>query len=118
MMRAFFLVGFVALFSPLHAQTSSPSASPSLEQRVADLEAHINNSARGADTGSPVTSNVAGPGPGHNEWLITCAALVLFMTVPGLALFSCGLFRAENVFSLLAQCPGIAGLVTILSRVA
>src|SRR5437867_1058332 len=118
MMRAFFLVGFVALFSPLHAQTSSPSASPSLEQRVADLEAYINNSARGADTGSPVTSNVAGPGPGHNAWMMTCAALVLFMTLPGLALFYGGLVRAKNVLSVLAQCLGIAGLVTIIWWVA
>src|SRR5258705_10412012 len=114
MMRAFFLVGFVALFSPLHAQTSSPSASPSLEQRVADLEAYVNNSARGADTGSSVTSNVAGPGPGHNAWMMTCAALVLFMTLPGLALFYGGLGRAENGLSVLAPCLGIAGLVAIL----
>src|SRR5260370_8108972 len=114
MRRAFFLVGFIALFSPLHAQTSSPSPSPSLEQRVADLEAYIKNSARGSDTGSPVTSNVAGPGPGHNAWMMTAAALVLFMTLPGLALFYGGLVRAKNVLSVLAQCPGIAGLVTIL----
>jgi len=114
MMRVVFLVAFIALFSPLHAQTSSPSASPSLEQRVADLEAYINNSARAADTGSPVTSNVAGPGPGHNAWMMTCAALVLFMTLPGLALFYGGLVRAKNVLSVLAQCLGIAGLVTIL----
>src|SRR6266404_4927188 len=118
MMRVFFLVAFIALFSPLHAQTSSPSASPSLEQRVADLEAYINNSARGADTGLPMTSNVAGPGPGHNAWMMTCAALVLFMTLPGLALFYGGLVRAKNVLSVLAQCLGIAGLVTILWWVA
>src|SRR6266404_600205 len=114
MMRVFFLVAFIALFSPLHAQTSSPSASPSLEQRVADLEAYINNSARGADTGLPMTSNIAGPGPGHNAWMMTCAALVLFMTLPGLALFYGGLVRAKNVLSVLAQCLGIAGLVAIL----
>src|SRR6478672_273333 len=114
MMRVFFLVGFIALFSPLHAQTSSPSASPSLEQRIADLEAYVNNSARGADTGSPVTSNVTGPGPGHNAWMMTCAALVLFMTLPGLALFYGGLVRTKNVLSVMAQCLGLAGLVTIL----
>src|SRR5499427_8733141 len=125
MRRVFLLLGIIALFSPLQAQTSSPSASPaggasalqaapSLEQRVADLEAYINNSARGADTGSPMTSNVAGPGPGHNAWQMTCAALVLFMTLPGLALFYGGLVRKKNVLSVLAQCLGIAGLVTIL----
>ncbi|PYI57984.1 MAG: ammonia channel protein, partial [Verrucomicrobia bacterium] len=114
MMRIFFLIGVIALVSPLPAQTPSPSASPSLEQRIADLEAYVNNSARGADTGSPMASNIAGPGPGHNAWMMTCAALVLFMTLPGLALFYGGLVRAKNVLSVLAQCLGIAGLVTIL----
>ena len=114
MIRILLLIGIIAFVSPLHAQTSSPSASPSLEQRVADLEAYVNNSARGADTSERVTSNVAGPGPGHNAWMMTCAALVLFMTLPGLALFYGGLVRAKNVLSVLAQCLGIAGLVTIL----
>src|SRR5213082_63314 len=114
MMRIFFLIGVIALVSPLPAQTPSPSASPSLEQRIADLEAYVNNSARGTDTGSPMASNIAGPGPGHNAWMMTCAALVLFMTLPGLALFYGGLVRAKNVLSVLAQCLGIAGLVTIL----
>lgn len=96
-----------------HAQATT--ASPSLEQRVADLEAYVNNSARGADAANgTMTSNIAGPGPGHNGWLMTCAALVLFMTLPGLALFYGGLVRAKNVLSILAQCLGIAGLVAIL----
>src|SRR2546428_11673340 len=114
MMRIFLLIGILARFSPLHAQTSSPTASPSLEQRVADLEAYVNNSGRGSDTGSPMASNIAGSGPGHNAWMMTCAALVLFMTLPGLALFYGGLVRAKNVLSILAQCLGIAGLVAIL----
>ena len=113
-MRIFFLIGIIAFVSSLHAQTPAPSTSPSLEQRVADLEAYVNNSARGADTGPPMASNIAGPGPGHNAWMMTCAALVLFMTLPGLALFYGGLVRAKNVLSVLAQCLGIAGLVTIL----
>src|SRR5438876_9930884 len=101
MMRVLLFVGVIALFSPLHAQTSSPSASPSLEQRIADLEAYVNNSARGADTGSPMASNIAGPGPGHNAWMMTCAAMVLFRTVPGLARFYGRLVCSRScVFSL------------------
>jgi ammonium transporter, Amt family len=116
MVRVFLLTAIIAILSPLFGQTpaSLPSQSPSLEQRIADLEAYINNSARGTDSGASVTSNVAGPGPGHNAWMMTCAALVLFMTLPGLALFYGGLVRAKNVLSVLAQCLGIAGLVTIL----
>ena len=114
-MRLFLLTAVIAFSSPLHAQTSTPSASPSLEQRVADLEAYVNNSARGADSANaPVASNISGPGPASNAWMMTCAALVLFMTLPGLALFYGGLVRAKNVLSVLAQCLGIAGLVTIL----
>src|SRR5437899_8828504 len=120
MVRVFLLTAVIAISSPLLAQTStsSPSQSPSLEQRVADLEAYVNNSARAADSEASVTSNVAGPGPGYNAWMMTCAALVLFMTLPGLALFYGGLVRAKNVLSVLAQCLGIAGLVTILWWVA
>jgi ammonium transporter, Amt family len=91
------------------AQTPVPAGSPSLERRVADLEAYVNNSARSADV-----SVISGPGPGHNAWMMTATALVLFMTLPGLALFYGGLVRAKNVLSILAQCLGIAGLVTIL----
>src|SRR5258705_3036693 len=115
MMRPFLLTAVIAFSSPLDAQTSSPSASPSLEQRVADLEAYVNNSARGADSANvPVASNISGPGPASNAWMMTCAALVLFMTLPGLTLFYGGLVRAKNVFSLLAQSARVAGLGAIL----
>src|SRR5262245_10511704 len=108
MLRVLLLTGIIAFVSPLFSQTSSPSAAPSLEQRIADLEAYINNSARGADTNSALASNIVSPGPGYNAWMMTCAALVLFMTLPGLALFYGGLVRAKNVLSVLAQCLGIA----------
>jgi Amt family ammonium transporter len=115
MMRILLFVAALAICSPLRAQTATPASSPSLEQRVADLEAYMNNTARGADaTDAQVSSNVPGSGPGHNGWMMTCAALVLFMTLPGLALFYGGLVRAKNVLSILAQCLGIAGLVAIL----
>src|SRR2546421_5854023 len=121
MIRILFFVAAVAICSSLRPQTSasppfsSPTPSPSLEQRVSDLEAYINNSARGADgTNATTPSNISGPGPGHNAWLMTSALLVLFMTLPGLALFYGGLVRQKNVLSILAQCLGIAGLVAIL----
>ena len=46
--------------------------------------------------------------------MMTSTALVLFMTLPGLALFYGGLVRRKNVLSVLAQCLGIAGLATIM----
>ncbi|MDR0535635.1 MAG: ammonium transporter [Puniceicoccales bacterium] len=51
---------------------------------------------------------------GDTAWMLTSTALVLFMTLPGLALFYGGLVRRKNVLSVLAQCLGIAGLATIL----
>jgi Amt family ammonium transporter len=47
-------------------------------------------------------------------WLLTATALVLFMTLPGLALFYGGLVRAANVLSVLMQCFAIACLVSVL----
>lgn len=100
---------------PAAAEAVAAKSDPSLEQRLADLEAYVNNGARCADSAdSKVTSKITGAGPGHNGWMMTSAALVLFMTLPGLALFYGGLVRRKNVLSVLAQCLGIAGLVTIL----
>jgi Amt family ammonium transporter len=51
---------------------------------------------------------------GDTAWMITATALVLFMTVPGLALFYAGLVRAKNVLSVLMQCFAITGLMSII----
>jgi len=87
---------------------------PNVEQRLADLEAYVGNGARSSVANTNISSKIPGPGPGHNGFQMICAALVLFMTLPGLALFYGGLVRRKNVLSVLAQCLGIAGLVTIL----
>ncbi|RYD37667.1 MAG: ammonium transporter, partial [Verrucomicrobiaceae bacterium] len=51
---------------------------------------------------------------GHNAWQMTSTALVLFMTLPGLALFYGGLVRRKNVLSVMAQCLGCACMITPL----
>ena len=50
----------------------------------------------------------------NTAWILTSTALVLFMTLPGLALFYGGLVRTKNVLSVLMQCFAIGGIVTIL----
>lgn len=107
--------------APAAAAAAAPAAPAAvdvgaLQDRVADLEAYMNNGGRVAKdaAGKERTSLVAGPGPGHNGWIMVCAALVLFMTLPGLALFYGGLVRSKNVLSVMAQCLGLAGVVTIL----
>jgi len=54
----------------------------------------------------------------NTAWILTSTALVLFMTLPGLALFYGGLVRSKNVLSVLMQCFSIAGVVSILWLVA
>jgi Amt family ammonium transporter len=106
-------------------ETPAPAASEkkpafdlkNLEARIADLEAVA---AGGAPPSADKESKTeAGPlgeavNSGHTAWMLTSTALVLFMTLPGLALFYGGLVRRKNVLSVLAQCMGIAGLAAIL----
>jgi Amt family ammonium transporter len=51
---------------------------------------------------------------GDTAWMLTATALVLFMTLPGLALFYSGLVRAKNVLSVLMQCFAIAAAASIV----
>jgi Amt family ammonium transporter len=102
----FFIAVLVVCATALNVQAQAP-ALPTQEQRIAALEAYVTNS-------DPGKSLAGVPGPGHNAWMMTSAALVLFMTLPGLALFYGGLVRRKNVLSVLGQCLGITGLVTIL----
>ena len=51
---------------------------------------------------------------GNTAWIITATALVLFMTLPGLALFYAGLVRKKNVLSVLMQCISVACLASVL----
>ena len=124
--RALFMLIVLVLGVALPRSSSAQSAEPakpdtasatlaaaidakSVEDRLGDLEAYMNNTARVAKE-----SKVPGPGPGHNAWMMVCAALVLFMTLPGLALFYGGMVRSKNVLSVMAQCLAMAGVVTIL----
>ncbi|QSX79943.1 ammonium transporter [Lysobacter solisilvae] len=54
------------------------------------------------------------PDKGDTAWLLLCSALVIFMTLPGLALFYGGLVRAKNVLSVLMQCLLVFSLVAVL----
>ncbi|HJS78246.1 MAG TPA: ammonium transporter [Burkholderiales bacterium] len=49
----------------------------------------------------------------NTAWMLTAAVLVLFMTLPGLALFYAGLVRTKNVLSILMQCFAITCVVTL-----
>jgi Amt family ammonium transporter len=51
--------------------------------------------------------------PANTAWMLTSSVLVLFMTLPGLALFYAGLVRMKNVLSILMQCFAITCIVTL-----
>ena len=55
---------------------------------------------------------------GDTAWMLTSTALVLFMTIPGLALFYAGMVRAKNVLSVMMQCFAITAMVTVLWAIA
>jgi len=73
-------------------------ASPSLEERVTSVEAAASDAAMA----------------GHNAWMLTSSALVLFMTAPGLAMFYSGLVRKKNVLGVMMQCLFLMGLLTVI----
>ena len=103
------------------ASKGTPPA-PTVEQRLASLEAYVANTdplAALRDSRGTIPAGLATPagntaGPGHNAWMMVSAALVLFMTLPGLALFYGGLVRAKNVLSIMGWCLGITSVVTVL----
>jgi Amt family ammonium transporter len=132
MKRIITLIALVAatcggLRPALAADPAPTPPAPSLEQRISSLEAYVNNgdptaalkTAKDKDGNAIIPDGLVTPtsatsGPGHNAWMMTSSALVLFMTLPGLFLFYGGLVRRKNILSVIAQCFGIAGLVTIL----
>lgn len=109
------LLGIVCSLSlaPCVSAQEATASVPTLEERIADIEAYMNNGGR-VEKANGAESMVKGPGPGANAWQMVSTALVLFMTLPGLALFYGGLVRRKNVLSVLAQCLGIACVVTPL----
>ena len=68
----------------------------------------LTGTAAGAEEGAP------GLNTGDTAWMITATVLVLFMTLPGLALFYGGLVRSKNVLSVLMHCFAIACLASVL----
>jgi Amt family ammonium transporter len=63
---------------------------------------------------SPALSSAQEIDSGATAWMLTSTALVLMMTLPGLALFYGGLVRARNVLSVLMQCFVLCGVVSLI----
>jgi Amt family ammonium transporter len=63
---------------------------------------------------APAVEEVSSLDSGNTAWMLTATALVLFMTLPGLALFYGGLVQSKNVLSVLMHCFAIACLASII----
>src|SRR4029078_5371243 len=81
---------------------SAPTAPVTIEAKLAALEA----------------ATKAAQSAGDNAWMLVCAALVLMMTGPGLALFYGGLVRKKNVLGTMMQSFVMMALVTVIWAVA
>src|ERR1700757_3088909 len=88
----------LTLATGLMAQPSGVSMADSQSVRIAKLEQQVTD-ARSA---------------GDNAWMLVCAALVLMMTGPGLALFYGGLVRKKNVLATMMQSFALMAIVTLL----
>ena len=84
--------------TPEPAAAAPAESAPTIDKRVGDLETKVTDAATA----------------GHNAWMLTSAALVLFMTAPGLAMFYSGLVRKKNVLGVMMQCIFLMGLMTVI----
>lgn len=89
------VLGLMLAF-PVWAQDAAPTATDS--ERITALEGGVSGAATA----------------GHNAWMMTSCALVLFMTAPGLAMFYGGLVRKKNVLGVMMQCITLMGIMTVL----
>ena len=86
------------------AQESTPSTTALGEQSVVS----------DSDTTEVQSSSIDPFIPADIAWMLTCSALVLMMTAPGLALFYGGLVRKKNVLGVMMQCVFLMGLMSVL----
>ena len=122
LISAFALLGILGLGGIAFAE-DAPAPAPTAAAPTAAAPA----AAPAADaTPAPAAAPAAAaPAPtpqkldtGNTAWMLTSTALVLFMTIPGLALFYGGMVRKKNVLATMMQSFGITALITILWMVA
>ena len=106
----------VLLFCPaVQAQPASDETTPAEQATQPTATAAVDGDAdTEAETPDLAAQVEQAALAGHNAWMLTSTALVLFMTAPGLALFYGGLVRKKNVLSVMMQCLFLMGLMTVL----
>ena len=96
-------ISTLGLFTPAFAADNAPAASAP---------------AATASVAAPAATDAAAPAPtvnkGDNAWVLVSAALVILMSIPGLALFYGGLVRSKNMLSVLMQVFVVFSLISVL----
>jgi Amt family ammonium transporter len=116
-MKRFFallaLVGAVTIGAPAWAEEKAAPAAP-----AATAQAGMSGMSGMAADAAPAAAEAAAPAPvankGDNAWVMMSAALVILMSLPGLALFYGGLVRSKNMLSVLMQVFTVFSLITLL----
>ena len=101
------LLGAVSFGAPAWAQETA-AAAPAVVEAVAAV-AEV-----AAAAVEPAAAPALVPNKGDNAWIMICAALVILMSIPGLALFYGGLVRTKNMLSVLMQVFTVFSLITVL----
>ena len=118
-LAAAFLLAMPVLHAPALAQGTAPNTAPSTTPST--------NATAAAPSATPPADAAAAPAApaadakidtGDTAWMLTSTALVLMMTIPGLALFYAGMVRKKNILATLMQSFAICALVTVLWMVA
>jgi Amt family ammonium transporter len=105
------MFGAFGLAIPAMAQDKAAPASPAATA-PADTAPAVAPAA--APAAAAAATPAATPNKGDVAWLLTCTALVLLMSLPGLALFYGGMVRSKNVLSVLMQVFVVFSLITVL----
>ncbi|WP_293781025.1 ammonium transporter [uncultured Oxalicibacterium sp.] len=121
LMAIIIAIGLHAL--PASAQQTTSTTPPGLTMPAADETAPLLTEAAPAKPTEPVKAepltrptlvDAATLSGGDTAWVMTSTALVLFMTLPGLALFYAGMVRKKNVLATMAHSFAVAALVTVI----
>ncbi|MBI5861782.1 MAG: ammonium transporter [Rhodocyclales bacterium] len=92
------------------ATASAATATPAAADKAAPAAA----AAPAAETAAPAAAPAPAPNKGDTAWMLVSTALVLLMSIPGLALFYGGLVRSKNMLSVLMQVFVVFSLITVL----
>ncbi|WP_412478516.1 ammonium transporter [Azonexus sp. IMCC34839] len=111
------LVGAVAFGAPAWAEEKAAEAAPAVTAPAAATAAAPATAPAAAPAAAEAAAPAAAPVPpnkGDNAWVMVSAALVILMSIPGLALFYGGLVRSKNMLSVLMQVFVVFSLISVL----